>query len=484
MGETDYSIALSTAASGYPENFPFDPDEAFPEYSGSIAKDSRNDVYRAVRKNFELLGYDRENIGTASWNPLGHLVKPGDRVFIKPNLCSHEYGRKKEKLTGDLFSIITHPSVVRAVADYVVIALKGKGQIVIGDNPTIDTNFAVQMAATGYDRFAAFYRQTHGIDCTVNDLREVWCDNIKFYGNKSLMKKLPGDPLGDTVVNLGEKSFFYNLNALLFRGVFTNRWETIRHHHGKTQEYAVANSIYTADVYISIPKLKTHHKVGATLNVKGLVGMCTKKNYLIHWRIGFPSWGGDEYPEPENKRDHLLLALKHIASDLTPEFLRASIAKRLKGGAIDRMFTVGHYCGSWEGNDTCWRMAADLYLALMSRERKCLSVVDGVIGGDGNGPFCTGRKEAKTIITGEHLVLVDSVSARMMDFNVMEIRYIAELLKRLDLDLAKVNVESGDYETMDFFASKRSYLDFAPPSNWPNLSINASNKSINSGGES
>ena len=473
MSASGQSVSIAKAGGSYPAEFPFNPDERFPEYGGAISA-TPNPVYRAVRRNFELLGYDRVNFSTPNWNPLGHLIRPGQRVFIKPNLCTHEYGRKKEKLTGDLFSVITHPSVVRAVADYAALALKGRGEIVIGDNPTIDTNFTKLMKATQLDKFAAFYQEQFGVRCAVLDLREVWCDDLRNYGNKSLMRKLAGDPHGDTVVNLGGKSFFCGLNPLLFRGVFTNRWETIRHHHGRRQEYAVANSIYESDAYISVPKLKTHHKVGATLNVKGLVGMCTKKNYLIHWRIGFPSWGGDEYPEPKRLRDHVLLALKHLAIAITPEQIEAWLAERLRNTWIDRLFQVGSYCGSWEGNDTCWRMAADLYLALISRERKTLSVIDGIVGGDGNGPFCTGRREAQTIITGEDLVFTDAVAVRMMDFKVSQVRYLTGLFERLGLDLSKLRVVSSDYEVHDFFTSQREYLRFDPPSAWPQLPVQVS----------
>jgi len=38
----------------------------------------------------------------------------------------------------------------------------------------------------------------------------------------------------------------------------------------------------------SIPKMKVHGKVGVTLNLKGLVGVNTDKNYLIHYRVGTP----------------------------------------------------------------------------------------------------------------------------------------------------------------------------------------------------
>lgn len=472
------TVAIAKVRGDYPAAFPFDADERYPEYRGAVNATSPNPVYRAVRKNFELLGHDWEHFNTRAWNPLGHLVKPHSRVFIKPNLCSHEYGRKKEGSTGDVFSVITHPSVVRAVADYVAIALNGQGEIVIGDNSTIDTNFAKLLEVTQLDRLAAYYRDMFGITCSVLDLREVWCDDLRHYGTKSLMQRLPGDPKGDTVVNLGEKSFFYGLNPLLYRGVFTDRWETIRHHHGKVQEYAISNTIFESDVYISVPKLKTHHKVGVTLNVKGLVGMCTKKNYLIHWRIGFPAWGGDEFPGPQRAVDHLLLLLKHLAIAITPERLADRIARRLKGHFIEKMFEVGSYRGAWEGNDTCWRMAADLYLALMMRDRKCFTVMDGVVAGDKNGPFSTGRREARTIISGDNLVLADCVAVRLMDFKIDLVRYLKALLQREKLDLSQVRVVSDGYDVRDFFNDRRRYLSFTPPSGWPNLPLENANMNV------
>ena len=469
MDLSDQTVAISSVNGGYPASFPFNPDEQFPEYRGAVNTRDANPVYRAVRRNFELLGYDQSHFGSPDWNPLGHIIKPGDTVFIKPNLCSHEYGRKKENLFGDLFSIVTHPSVVRAIADYTAIALKGNGEIIIGDNPTIDADFRKLTEYTSYDRFSSFYQEAFGLHCLVLDLRDVWCSDINNYGHKSLMEQLSGDPKGQTILNLGQESFFYKLNPLLFRGVFTNRWETIRHHHGKTHKYAISNSIYKSDVYISVPKLKTHHKVGATLNVKGLVGICTKKNYLIHWRIGFPSWGGDEYPEPMRAVDHVLLAIKQLFFDLTPESLRAKIVRSIQNQWIRKKFQMGFYRGAWEGNDTCWRMAADLYLTLFGQKRKCFSVVDGVVGGEGNGPFCVDRKEAKTIISGENLVCVDAVAVRMMDFNLNAVRYLTGLLRHLKIDLHKTDVLSGDYDVSEFFKNNRSYLAFTPPSGWPHL---------------
>src|SRR5258708_24158612 len=107
----------------YPGVAPFHPDAAYPEYpfgGAAVGKES-NLVYDGVRRLLRDLGYDSAAFGTASWNPLASIVEPGMCVVIKPNfvLSHHADGH-------DLFSIITHPSVLRAVMDYVWIALKNE----------------------------------------------------------------------------------------------------------------------------------------------------------------------------------------------------------------------------------------------------------------------------------------------------------------------------------------------------------------------
>ena len=85
-----------------------------------------------IRDLFLNLGMDYENYDKPEWNPLKDIVSPGDIVLLKPNMVLHEHNDGPEF---DLFSVITHPSIVRAVADYAVIALQGNGRIIIGDAP-------------------------------------------------------------------------------------------------------------------------------------------------------------------------------------------------------------------------------------------------------------------------------------------------------------------------------------------------------------
>ncbi|GMW01167.1 MAG: hypothetical protein AMXMBFR84_23040 [Candidatus Hydrogenedentota bacterium] len=383
-------------------------------------------VRQAFASLFDLLGFDREN-------PLGHLVKPGDKVFIKPNWVAHQY-RASCKCQDSVWSTITHPEIIRAMAEYVAKALQGHGNIRIGDNPSIDADFEKLQELVQLEDL----KSSLGVPVQILDLRPLRCADLKDYGNKHAMTVQSGDPDGSTTINLGRKSMLYGVNPLLFRGVFNQRMETILHHLGSRQEYNFSNSIVNADVYISLPKLKTHHKVGTTLNLKGMVGMCGNKNYLVHWRQGFPGIGGDEYP---NFR----------------RWLRSKTEKVLNRGA-------------WNGNDTIWRMVADLYNGFNSiRERKTFSVVDGIVGGEKEGPFCPRSKVSNTLVAGEDLLITDLVASRLMGFQVEKMPYLNHFIETLQIDLNQIAVRSDSFDTVDFWNPRLRHLGYEPPKEWSNL---------------
>jgi uncharacterized protein (DUF362 family) len=386
-------------------------------------------ISQSLGELFQMLGFDHKN-------PLGHIIKPNDTVFIKPNWVAHEYrkscGFDKK---GDVYSVITHPSVIRAMVEFVAKALDGKGEIIIGDNPSIDADFSKLRNLVKLDDL----EKRTDIKCRILDLRPLVCTDLKHYGKRSKMKNQPGDPLGFTTVNLGKESLFYHVTPLLYRGVFNNRWETVLHHIGRRHEYGFSNSILNADVYISLPKLKTHRKVGATLNLKGLVGTNSIKNYLVHWRVGFPMIGGDEYPD-------FLSWLKSKHDKVT-------------------------HRGAWHGNDTAWRMVVDLYNAFTKKVNRTFTVIDGIVSGEQNGPFCPQKKLAKTLIAGEDLLITDCAATRLMDFDISKIKYLDYLLNQKNIVLNDVEVVSDDFKTNDFFDKKNEYLKFLPPHGWENITI-------------
>lgn len=383
-------------------------------------------VKSTLRKIFDDLGYPEKN-------PLfgGGIVQPGDTVFIKPNWVASRW-RVSCPHKDNLYCVITHSSVIEAVADYVAEALMGKGKIIIGDNPSIDADFLELMNFTGIEKIKTKY----DVPVEILDLRPLVCDDLKNYGKKNLMVRQFGDPKGKVEVNLGKRSLLYGIDPSRFRGVFDEREETVSSHTGETQLYTYARSLYDADVYISIPKLKTHQKVGATLNLKGLVGSISNKNQLVHWQVGYPEIHGDEYPTKEAYEAGL----------------KAKVTHR----------------GAWPGNDTIWRMVGDLYQGLKEKERRYFSVVDGIIAGEGQGPFCPTSKFANTLIGGADLFAVDCVAVRYMGLNPNKIKYLNYFLeeKYEGITLDAINVIENSKNCMDFFSKNTNYADFFVPELW------------------
>ena len=389
------------------------------------------DVRRALQENFAMLGMDRENPFGASG-----IVKPGATVFIKPNWVASRW-RESCPHRDSLYSVITHPAVIDAVIGFVATALEGRGKILLGDNPSIDADFDELMKFTGMRELGAKY----GDLLKIKDLRPLICDDLRNYGKKDRMVRQAGDDLGTVEVNLGKESLLYGLDPSRFRGVFDEREDTIAAHSGDRQVYTYARSLYDADVYISIPKLKTHQKVGVTLNLKGLVGAISDKNQLVHWQVGYPEIQGDEYPDREAWEKGRTARVKHR--------------------------------GAWPGNDTIWRMVADLYRGMQRKERRYFSVIDGIMAGEGQGPFCPSSKFANSLVAGESLLAVDVVAARYMGFDPHKIKYLAYFLEQAQdgIRLPDIKVYEDGRELTDFFATMDSYLNFSVVDAWRGIRI-------------
>ncbi|MBO7446703.1 DUF362 domain-containing protein, partial [bacterium] len=62
---------------------------------------------------------------------LKDVIRPGDKVVIKPNVVKAGRERKPDEWE----QVVTNGSVVRAVCDEVIKALEGKGEIIIAEAP-------------------------------------------------------------------------------------------------------------------------------------------------------------------------------------------------------------------------------------------------------------------------------------------------------------------------------------------------------------
>jgi hypothetical protein len=279
-------------------------------------------------------------------------------------------------------------------------------------------------------------------------------------------------------------------------GAMYDRNETISHHINGKHEYEISKTILGADVVISVPKLKVHKKVGVTLNLKGLVGINTNKNYLVHYRIKSPKEGGDQYPEEILKPiEKFLIKLERWMYDNLLarknkflEYIHRSIywihnhSTKLIGIKVDpekRLMDAGN----WYGNDSAWRMTKDLSSIFLfsdlngcihnKKQRKCFSFIDGIIGGELNGPLTPDAKESGIIIAGENLVSVDLVGSRIMGFDYTKMKLFDNILKDQFFDfeinnVTDINILSNEIKYINCFIGNNTFLNYKPHIGWKN----------------
>ncbi len=440
------NVSVGTTEPRYNETPPFHPAAHFAELPFSEISSSPNPAYALLRRLWLDLGLDSVHAETSAWNPLGDFIQPGDTVLLKPNYVSN-----RNDSGDDLFAVVTHPSVLRSIVDYVYLALKGRGRIVIADAPEMGCEWNVLMAWQHLDTIQTFYRERFNFSVEVYDLRNFAMRDPSQPAYHSNRLTLAGDPAGHTFINLGRRSAFHGLPSSNYYGADYDRTETIRHHHGDIHEYCIANTFLTADVVISMPKMKVHKKVGVTLNIKGLVGLNTNKNCLIHYRIGTPRSQGDQLPDgrPVADQFHIrvqrwlydhALARRSPAGDAIYAAFRGIYRHGIKPFRALSRDTSVFDGGNWYGNDSAWRMAADLAQIFFfadrhgqlqsSRQRRMFCVVDGIIAGEREGPLAPSAKACGCLVTGANPLAVDIVTSRFMGFDFKRIKQLSILDNR------------------------------------------------------
>ncbi len=419
-----------------------------PDYSNDA------EVRHAVRTALELLELP------------GGFIRPGDRVVLKPNWVKEHDERRPGPNQWE--HVVTHPGVIRAVAEWVGEQLSGSGRIVICDAPQTDSSFRKLSEYCGFDRMLTDLRaQFPQLDIQIVDLRpEEWqsVDGVVVSKTQQV-----GDPLGCTHVRLDGASEFvdYAGQGRLYGASF-DMAETNRRHSGRKHDYLLCRTPMDADVFINIPKLKTHKKVGITCALKNLVGINANKNWLPHHTEGTPEDGGDQFPKATTKArlEHSWMgAAKRWLKDspgLSRFFVPLKKVGRLYFGDTQNVVRSGN----WHGNDTCWRMVLDLNKCLFffqgdasARQNplRYLALVDGIIGGEGNGPMSPDAVRSGVILAGAHPAAVDLLAATIMGFDWRRIRLLKNAFEMRHLSF--VEFAAGDIEVASNHGPWRGKLD-------------------------
>jgi len=369
-----------------------------------------------LRSLFYQSGLDRLHYGSENWNPLGGIIKEGDKVVIKPNWVTHQNGSGQ-----GLDCLVTHTSVIEGMLHYVV---KARAQcIIVADAPIQGCDFNALMAQCCVpemvDQFAV-----NGVNVVLKDLRRT-----------VLHRETLGEqaqegcrPMEDYILyNLGCDSLLEPITTpkCEFRVTMYNP-DYLKQTHGPGKhQYLVARDVIEADVVFNVPKLKTHKKACITGALKNLVGINGHKEYLPHHRKGGSQNGGDCYLGRSYVKalvEDLLDATNRNKGIVTRKLL-ANIVRA--GMALGKIAGINNnYDGSWYGNDTVWRMALDLQRVLHygrvdgtlsdHLQRRVLTITDGIIAGQGEGPLAPLPVEFGIMTLGTNTAAVDWVHSLLM----------------------------------------------------------------------
>lgn len=423
-----FAVQRLSGPAEYPPNSaaPYAPSEAFPEFPSLPVGDAPNPIFALVRGALRDLGLDAEHVGTAQWNPLGDLVKPGGKIVVKPNwVLDRNMG------SGGMDCMITHPSVLRAVLEYVFLAQPA--QVVLGDAPLQGCDFEKLQDHGGLRAVVAEFCG-RGLPLAVKDFRRTVMREEA--GLKQVAEELR--PESDYVlVDLGVDSLLEPISKdwKKFRVTVYDPRKMRAHHRPGRHRFLLAKDILEADLVVNVPKLKAHKKAGITCCLKNLIGINGNKEFLPHHRKGARrvGRGGDSH----EKGSWLLWALETALDGMNlrrdwPRFYRLCEYVVYGGLRVYRWIDpLAQLEGNWHGNDTIWRTCLDLNRALLyadktgqmqdAPQREEVSIVDAIVAGQGEGPLAPDPLSTGAVFAVRNPAVGDFLGARLLGFDAAKI---------------------------------------------------------------
>jgi len=498
MNAKRVSYIRDAGVKGYGVAPPFNPPLAWPELSRlpyEVELDPANRIYGMVRDALLHLGLDAANAETDAWNPLGDLLLPGQQVLIKPNLVKHFHNSAYtgNEIADGVISQITHAAVVRPLIDYLLLACKANGRIIIADTPLDKGDFSKILDKSGIADMVRFFDETLGVKIETHDCRD-YKRKVSEYGQFLLEEDpLEGPPGGYVMVDLEDESelaafderpqLYYTLADFSidrFNPRSRVQSTTNRFHSAGRHVYKMPRIILESDLVISLPKLKTHKKAGVTLNLKNCIGICNKV-YMPHYRPGAPP-EGDAYPDEPTRGDIWRRQLSEKLGNWRRKgrsrahISALQILYRLVCKLLPATCGKSEWWGDWHGNDTLWRTIVDLNKILHyadtdgvmhnDRQRRFLSLVDGIIGQEGEGPMDGDPKVCSIVAAGFDPLTVDAILADRMGFDCLRLRLMSgahglerHRLGTCDLDEIEVVSNVADVDQQLGFEPSHGYRE-------------------------
>lgn len=413
----------------------YSPHIRYPEYpySEDTLSHSENNAYDMVRSTLHGMGLDADHYNTLEWNPLGDLVGPERRILLKPNWVRHYNS------VGSIECMITHPSVVRCLLDYCVIA-KAK-EIVLGDAPVQGCDINELWQQGGYQPLLKFIDE-QDIPVVVKDFRRtIAVPKISGAYIQENNSNLQSEDVLE--FDLGKHSYHDNQKDNRYRITVYDDKEINRHHNRKHHRYLIHRDFFLADLVINIPKPKTHRFAGLTGAQKNFIGICADKEYLPHYREGSIQQGGDETTSESfwvrlgsvlDRRANTMMRRNSLYGQRLVRILSAlafRIESKLKGGGML------YRSGQWFGNDTIWRTILDVNMILlygkqdgsvdtMANPKSILTVADMIIAGEKSGPLEPSDKVLGIIAGSTSLAAFDYLFCQITGFAPEKIATVRE----------------------------------------------------------
>lgn len=458
---------------------PFDPPEVYPELSLVKNTNKNNMIYPMVRTLLQQAGMDKENIGSSRWNPFKDIVKQAANVVIKPNLVTHRHYLGESFL----YSSIVHGSVIRPIIDYLNLAMKNDGKIIIADNPVEGADFKELMRFTGIQKMAdelvnRKYNEIKVIDLRSKVLKEAKSGN--FYNESQV-----GDPLGYIAIDLGSESMFAEFDKNSDIHYYTLADPTVDHidpkyqgksatddyHNSRSHKYIVSKTILNADVIINVAKMKSHCKSGVTLTLKNMIGMVYQKDCMPHHRPGMPP-DGDSFPE--YPASHYVIAKKsYLWLRRLLQIHRLPGFRPFRNWLQKNRIMAGQHIehGNWKGNDTIWRTILDLNRIAVyadkggkmhnTPQRDYFAFIDGIISQQGEAPMNGEAVPTSIFFAGYNPVMIDAIAIKAMGLDYQLIKSVS---KACEISKWPLLIE-GNYD-LSFSDMKLPNLEFKLTKGW------------------